>query len=276
MIRNLIKRSILNRFDDYVDVQIYNIWLKRYEIIKKSGQQPFIPELPEKYFSQNDEDGYTLKILDRFDGLLNSFVEIGVGNGLENNSLILKANGFKGIWIDAQDLPGAIKLNASNENFRFVKQFIYEDTINDVLKSELQQLKLRDFDVLSLDIDGDDFNVLKSIITHFRPKVIIAEVNSKLGPHALWRYSTTTQSTPAGDNFGASFATFKNALNEKRYKYLAMNAATGLNVFFIDEDYSYLFPELTSYVGFVPPFYRWPKRMLGNPSFELVNSILNG
>ena len=58
-----------------------------------------MPEIPEKYFSQNDEDGYSLKIMERFGGALKSFVEIGIGNGLENNTLILKANGLKGLWI---------------------------------------------------------------------------------------------------------------------------------------------------------------------------------
>lgn len=276
MFKKLVKRSLLNRFDDYVDVQVYNIWIARYEIIKKSGQQPFIPEMPEKYFSQNDEDGYTLKILDRFEGFLKSFVEIGVGDGLENNSLILKANGLKGIWIDAKNLPSGIKIDKSCKNFRFVNQFIYGHNVNDILQKKLKQLNLSDFDILSLDIDGDDYNVLDSITSFFRPKIIIAEINSKLGPSARWRYSEMSQSTPSGDNFGMSFSTLNEALSGKRYKYLAMNAATGLNGFFIDEEYSHLFPELKSHIGFVPPFYRWPKRMFGKPSFELVESILNG
>jgi hypothetical protein len=46
-----------------------------------------------KYFSQADEDGITLEILRRIDARSGTFAEIGVGNGLENNTLILLAAG---------------------------------------------------------------------------------------------------------------------------------------------------------------------------------------
>lgn len=276
MLAKIIKKSFLNRFDDFVDLEIYKMWLSRYEAIKQSGRQPFIPEMPEKYFSQNDEDGYSLKIFERFDMGLESFVEIGVGNGLENNTLIFKANGLSGIWIDAEKLPSEIRVETGANKFRFVNEFVTPDNVNDILNSELDILGLNKFDILSLDVDGDDLNILKSIISVHRPKVIIAEVNSKLGPFAHWSYSPKIKNTPSGDYFGMSFQTLKQELASRQYRYLAMNAATGLNAFFIDDEYADIFPELKKNIGFVPPFYRWPKRMFGYPSFALVNSILNG
>ena len=48
MLAKLIKKSLFNRFDDYVDTQVYNTWLSRYDLIRKSGKQPFMPEMPEK------------------------------------------------------------------------------------------------------------------------------------------------------------------------------------------------------------------------------------
>ena len=275
MLRKFIKRSILNRFDDYVDTAIYANWLSRYEILKTSGRQPFMPDMPEKYFSQNDEDGYSLMITDRFDGDIQIFVEIGVGNGLENNTLILKANGMRGLWFDAEPLPSAIYLNPAKRNFRFVRDFATPHNITNLLQTHLQELETDHFDFLSIDIDGDDLSVLNSITNNFKPKVIVAEVNSKLGPDSQWRFSSNLMSTPAGDYFGMSFRSLKEALSDKGYNYLAMNAATGLNAFFIDETYRHLFPELKLPIGFVPPFYRWPRRMFGNPSFQLVTSILN-
>ncbi|MAI14363.1 MAG: hypothetical protein CMM15_10125 [Rhodospirillaceae bacterium] len=276
MIKNIIKKSFLNRFDDHADLQIYNIWLARYELIKKSGRQPFIPDMPEKYFSQNDEDGYTLKINERFKGSLESFVEIGVGNGLENNTLLLKANGLRGLWVDAEMLPKDIVLDEKSKNFKFVKMFVTYKNINEILTMHLDKLKLKEFDVLSVDIDSDDLKVIDSITSKFRPKLIIAEINSKLGPIAHWSFSSVTVNTPAGDNFGVSYMSLKKTLAAKRYRYLAMNAGTGLNAFFIDDAYSKLFPELDLDINFVPPLYRWPKRMFGFSSYALVNSILNG
>jgi hypothetical protein len=276
MLAKLIKKSLFNRFDDYVDTQVYNTWLSRYDIIRKSGKQPFMPEMPEKYFSQNDEDGYSLKIMERFGGALKSFVEIGIGNGLENNTLILRANGLKGLWIDTKMLTREIRLNPRSNDFRFVNEFVTKNNINGILQRQLGELNFDQFDILSIDIDSNDLEVLSSIISVFRPKVIIAEVNSKLGPYARWNFSSESKSTPAGDNFGVSYLTLKETLSDKQYRYLAMNAATGLNAFFIDDNYNELFPELKSKIDFVPPFYRWPKKMFGFSSYALVNSILNG
>src|SRR5689334_5694165 len=57
-----------------------------------------------KYFSQADEDGITCEIVRRL-GIKNGiFAEFGVGNGLENNTLILLANGWRGFWVGGQDL----------------------------------------------------------------------------------------------------------------------------------------------------------------------------
>ena len=266
---------MLDRFDNYVDTQIYSVWLSRYAVIKESGIQPFIPLMPEKYFSQNDEDGYLLKICERFNGKLNSFVEIGVGNGLENNSTLLKANGLKGIWIDAARLPSEICLNPRSDNFRFVQDFVTPNNVKSILQNNLKNIGLDEFDILSLDIDGDDFNVLDSLTDYFSPKVIVAEINTKLGPFPRWNYSNSTNRTPAGDNFGTSFRKMKDMLELKNFRLLAINAATGLNAFYVNGAHKDLFPEVDQSIGFVPPFYRWPKKVYGTPSFTLINSILN-
>jgi len=276
MFRRILKKSVFERFDKFVDVMVYDLWMKRYQLIKLSGRQPFMPDMPEKYFSQNDEDGYTIKICERFNDLLSSFVEIGVGNGLENNTILLRANGFKGLWIDALKLPKQIRLNSKNNEFRFIQSFVTPDGVNDVIDAGLSSIELEDFDVLSLDIDGDDFNVMDQITDKYHPKLIIAEINTKLGPTSPWNYSTSTSSTPGGDNFGVSFKKLTEMLHKKNYAYLAMNAATGLNAFYISLEHKNLFPELDNEIGFVPPFYRWPRHMYGNSSYSLVSSILNG
>ena len=49
-----------------------------------------------KYFSQTDEDGITLEIIRRLGITAGTFAELGVGNGIENNTLILLASGWRG------------------------------------------------------------------------------------------------------------------------------------------------------------------------------------
>src|SRR5215471_12453964 len=51
-------------------------------------------------FSQNGEDGVLAEIFRRIGTTDRSFLEIGVGDGLENNTAYLLAQGWKGWWLD--------------------------------------------------------------------------------------------------------------------------------------------------------------------------------
>ena len=58
-----------------------------------------------KCFSQTDEDGITLEILRRIKQITNGvYAEFGVGDGTENNTLILAALGWKGFWVGGEKL----------------------------------------------------------------------------------------------------------------------------------------------------------------------------
>jgi hypothetical protein len=53
-----------------------------------------------RHFSQNDEDGILLEILRRLDIVdARSFIEFGVGDGTENNTIILLAKKWSGAWV---------------------------------------------------------------------------------------------------------------------------------------------------------------------------------
>src|ERR1700679_3271322 len=49
-----------------------------------------------KIYSQNDEDGIIREIFRRIGTTTKTFVEIGAGNGLENNTVSLLFEGWKG------------------------------------------------------------------------------------------------------------------------------------------------------------------------------------
>ena len=55
-----------------------------------------------KVYSQNDEDGIIQEILNRIGETSKTFVEFGVGNGLENNTLTLLLKGWHGLWIEGE------------------------------------------------------------------------------------------------------------------------------------------------------------------------------
>src|SRR5437588_4274431 len=56
-----------------------------------------------KAYSQNEEDGILVEIFRRIGEGTRTFIEIGVGTGLENNSLTLLATGWQGTWIESDE-----------------------------------------------------------------------------------------------------------------------------------------------------------------------------
>lgn len=92
-----------------------------------------------KYFSQTDEDGITLEIVKRLGIANGTFVELGVGDGLENNTLILLAMGWRGFWIGGEDLCFNHKLNP--QRFAFLKAFV---TLENVIPLMVGYFERRD------------------------------------------------------------------------------------------------------------------------------------
>lgn len=56
-----------------------------------------------KVFSQVDEDGIIDHIFREIKTVNKTFVEIGCGNGLENNTHYLLLKGWKGLWVDGSE-----------------------------------------------------------------------------------------------------------------------------------------------------------------------------
>ena len=59
----------------------------QWEMFLRTAKNP-LNRFGAKYFSSTDEDGITLEIAKRLGIKSGTFIEIGVGNGLENNTLI--------------------------------------------------------------------------------------------------------------------------------------------------------------------------------------------
>jgi hypothetical protein len=67
-----------------------------------------------RHFSQNDEDGILLEILRRLDIVdPRSFIEFGVGDGTENNTIILLAKKWRGAWVGGENLAFDVPPEAS-------------------------------------------------------------------------------------------------------------------------------------------------------------------
>jgi len=130
-----------------------------------------------KVFSQNGEDGIIEAIFNAIGTTNKYYVEFGTESGSEINTRYLREKkGWDGLLLDG-----------SNENFsiNLRKHFIDAENIVDLFKKYNVP---NNFDLLSVDIDRNDWYVLKSIIAptsdgyQFRPRVIIVEYNSEWKP----------------------------------------------------------------------------------------------
>ena len=80
-----------------------------------------------RFFSQNDEDGLLLEIIRRLRLERGTFLELGVGNGLENNTLILLAAGWNGAWLGGPGLAFT-----PTGGLSFVRDWITRENIVDL------------------------------------------------------------------------------------------------------------------------------------------------
>ena len=190
-----------------------------------------------KAYSQTDEDGIIQEIFQRIGVTNKTFIEIGVGDGLENNTLFLLLKGWKGFWVDG-DLKN---IKAIHNKFLFLKDsgrlsikqvWIDKDNIDSLINDfGLPQ----EIDLLSIDIDGNDYHVFKNIVS-LNPRVVVIEYNAKLPPPVKWVMTYNQCHTKTNtDYFGASLKSFEYLFQKKGYLLVGCNI-TGSNAFFVRKD----------------------------------------
>jgi hypothetical protein len=189
-----------------------------------------------KVYSQCDEDGIIQEIFNRI-GIANKrFVEFGVGNGMENNTLKLLLEGWSGLWIEGnEDYVKQIQ-----ETFRDIVDdgrlmvkaaFITRDNINNLIAHYFTG----EIDLLSIDIDGNDIYVLDAINV-IRPRVIITEYNGKLPPpiSVAQRYNPNFK-WDGSDYSGSSLKAITKIAASKGYSLVGCNVV-GVNAFFVRDE----------------------------------------
>lgn len=188
-------------------------------------------------FSQNGEDGIIEQIFKRIGTTNKYFVEFGVEDGTETNSTYLLHQQWKGLWIDAsKENKLSIENSFSNlikENkLKFIQSFITAENIEALFQ---QAAVPAEFDLLSIDIDSNDYYVWKAI-TSYNPRVVILEYNSIFRPGVEFiRQYDPTAVWDKTSYFGASLESYCNLANEKGYKLVACGFI-GANAFFVRND----------------------------------------
>ena len=123
-----------------------------------------------KLFSQNGEDGITVKLIELLyanDHANKYYVEFGVENGAECNTRILREiYNWHGLQMDGSNENTALNLR---------REFITKENVVELFKKyNVPPL----INLLSVDIDFNDFYCLNEILQHFTCDIIICEYNA--------------------------------------------------------------------------------------------------
>ena len=200
-----------------------------------------------KAYAQTDEDGIVEHILGRLPSHSRTFIEIGCGSGVENNTHYLALKGYRGCWVDGSD--GNIgKINEALGGLAFSdllieKQFVSVENVGELVTRYCEFLGTQQPAFFSLDIDGNDLHVMREAIKHVRPWLVCVEYNPKFPPPLSITIPYDPEHTwSGGDYHGASLQAFCDLLTG--YKLVACNL-TGANAFFVRRDLSRGFRDYT-------------------------------
>lgn len=190
-----------------------------------------------KVYSQNDEDGIIEEIFDRIGTTNKKFVEFGVQNGLESNCHYLLHKGWSGLWLEGSEnyvreivvrfLP-VIK----TQQLRVLHAFITRDNINDAIAAGGIGGEI---DLLSVDIDGNDYYVWKAINV-VQPRVVVIEYNAKFPPNYSWKMAYNEKHVWDGSDWqGASLKALELLGRDLGYQLVGTNLS-GSNAFFVKKE----------------------------------------
>lgn len=190
-----------------------------------------------KVFSQSDEDGIISEIFRRVGVTNRVFVEIGVSDGLQNNTLALLYEGWRGLWIEAssehcRNIEAGFASALAAGQLKLINAFATPENVDALL---LNSTHAPSIDLLSIDIDGNDSHVLESIRS-VQPRVVVLEYNAKFGPSLGYcmQYDAT-YAWRKTDRFGASLKHFELQMRRRGFSCVGCNLV-GTNAFFVRDD----------------------------------------
>jgi len=171
-----------------------------------------------RILSQWGQDGVVEKIFDSIGTTDKYFVEFGSSGNDSGmgNTAYLRRRGFDGLLMDGSERP--YNHDVSDRRYDVKIEFIKPSNINQLFEKYNVP---REFDFLSIDIDGQDFHVWNNL-KNYSPRVISIEMNYHMEPGVdkvmpldddwIW---------PGNEMSGASITALKKLGNKKGYALVA-------------------------------------------------------
>lgn len=184
------------------------------------------------YYSQAGEDGIIEKIIALLPANDRWCVEFGAWDGLHlsNSRHLIENRGYSAVLIEgSMQRFGELQRNYAANPRVLARNAFVGFTAADGLDTLLVSTPVpEDFDLLSIDIDGNDYHVWKAI-SKYRPKVVCIEYNPTIPTEVRF-----TQKPDPALNQGSSVASLVQLGKEKGYELVCL---LGYNAFFVDGSY---------------------------------------
>jgi hypothetical protein len=205
-----------------------------------------------KFYSKQGEDGLLSFVLSKIPDKTGWCVEFGAWDGRSesNTYYFISHLGYHGVMIEADPL----KYNLLSENLKkydtiCINAFVRPEGVNK-LDNILSSTPIpKQFDLLSIDVDGDDYHIWQSL-ENYQPKVVIIEINirdkpgvkriNKSGSPIYSDNSATKIASMFGTTgyIGTSISSMTELAISKRYSLLAN---VHCNAIFVRHEYLNLF-----------------------------------
>lgn len=167
------------------------------------------------------------------------FLEIGAGNGLENNTWYLAVvKQYSGVMLDGDPAEHEVTarfLQPMHWGLQLLDLLVDVDNAASVVAASSEPNP----DVFSLDIDGNDFFVAEALLAAgLRSKVIVVEYNSAYGPDRAVTMAYTPgfeyrSAHPTHLYYGVSVRGWERLFARHGYGFLGVDRR-GVNAFFVD------------------------------------------
>lgn len=191
-------------------------------------------------YAQFDEDGIIRDCLQKIatrTALTNTVVEIGCGDGKENNSHQLLLDGYSAVWVDgASTNIDNIRKQLGGTVFPdllVLEEMVSRQNAHHIAADAKNFLGSDSLDFFSLDIDGNDIHVCTPFIETLNPKLVCVEYNAKFPPPTDLAIEYNESHIWSNDDFfGASLQAWVNFFKNHGYTLVCCNL-TGANAFFV-------------------------------------------
>lgn len=236
--------------------------LKYRELLHSGMPLPTLDDVQFRAYSQNTEDGMLFYVFSLIGSTNKQCVEICAGNGIECNTANFIINhGWFGLMVDGnQELIDKAKQfygrcqDTRRYPPKFANAWISTESVNQVISYYGFQGEI---DLLSLDIDGNDYWVWEAI-NCIDPRVVILEYQNAWGAdHAVTQpykadFVWTQHGTPLG-LCGASLPAFVKLGRKKGYRLIGAQWRCNNAVFIRNGVGDDIFPEVPAEQCFTHP-----------------------